>query len=141
MAKSSTTLFSGTVTTASASVNGTAAALDDALDISAVILQLSVTAAAAAAGDTLDVKVQTSFDGTAWIDVCWFTQLLGNGGVKTFLAKLSATEPQTMFATSTALTAGNIRHLIGTQWRVNYALVDGGAHGQSFTFAVTATPN
>lgn len=138
MAKYSTTLFSGTVTTASASVNGSAVSLDDAQ--ACVTFMLSVTAAAAAVGDTLDAKVQTTFDGANWFDVCWFTQVLGNGGAKSFVMKISATEPQVLFAPATSLTAGNVRHVIGSQWRVNYALVDGGAHGQSFTFSVVAIP-
>ncbi len=132
------TLFSGTVTSANASVNGTAAFIGNT--DAGVVFELDVTTAAAAAGDTLDVKVQTTVDGTNWVNVCWFTQVLGNGGAKRYFGKVSATEPMTMFENATSLTAGNVRHIIGDQWRINYALVDSGGHGQSFTFAVYACP-
>jgi hypothetical protein len=49
---------------------------------------------------------------------------------------------QTAFAIgdiAAALTAGNVRHLFGTQYRVNYVTVDANANG-GFTFTVTATP-
>lgn len=103
-----------------------------------VILVLDVTAAATDVGDTLDVKVQTLI-GANWVDVAYFTQVLGNGSTKRFAAKLMN---QTAFALGDiagALTAGNIRHLVGESWRVNYVVVDGDADS-AFTFTVTATP-
>src|SRR5437660_118819 len=49
--------------------------------VSAAIFILNVTAAAAAAGDTLDVWLQHSWDdGTTFDDFLHFTQVLGNGG-------------------------------------------------------------
>jgi hypothetical protein len=45
---------------------------------------------------------------------------------------------QAMYETGTALTAGSVRNIFGDEWRVSYTIVDGGAHGQSFTFAVWA---
>ena len=101
----------------------------------AVQLVLNVTAASAAGGDTLDVKVQTLIDGVTWVDVCYFTQVLGSGGAKIHIAKLLASTVQAMFLNA-VLTAGNIRHLFGDSWRVVYTTVGTG----SFTFGVTATP-
>lgn len=105
----------------------------------ALPLELNVTAAAAAVGDTLDVKVQTTIDGTNWTDVCHFTQVLGNGGAVIIYAKLQGDAAQAMY-TDGALAAGSVRHLFGDQYRVSYTIGDGGAHGQSFTFSVTARP-
>lgn len=132
-----TLLAAGTIATAGTAYSAAMTIKDP---VGGLVLELDVTAAAAASGDTMDVTVQTLMDGTNWIDVCHFTQLLGNGGAKRYLAKISATEPQAMFEVATALTAGNVRHLIGDRWRVQTVLVDGGAHGQSFTLAVYATP-
>jgi len=99
---------------------------------------LDVTAAATDAGDTLDVKVQCRLDGTNWIDVASFTQVLGNGGAKRHIAKVSADAAQAMFA-DTALAAGSVRNLLGEVWRVTYAQVDADSDG-TFTFGVTACP-
>lgn len=99
--------------------------------------QLDVTAAATEAGDTLDVYVQTTIDGTNWIDVVHFTQVLGNGGAKRYVAKINGTEPQAMFENGTALAAGAVRNILGDQYRVRYAIVDVvTADNQSFTFSV-----
>lgn len=103
----------------------------------AVILSLDVTAAATAAGDTLDVKVQTLIDGSTWVDVCYFTQVLGDGGAKLHIAKLLGQTAQAMFSNA-ALTAGNVRHLFGDSWRVNYVIVDATTDDASFTFSVNA---
>ncbi len=135
MAKFSQTLFSGTATTAAVGVASTGVALDRD-GASGIVFQLLLTAAATASSDTLDVKVQTTLDGSSWFDVAYFTQMLGDGGAKNFVVKISGTEPQALFPGTTALTAGNVRHTIGTQFRTIYTLVDGGGNDQSFTFSV-----
>ena len=104
----------------------------------AIVIELDVTAAATDAADTLDVTVQTKLDGTNWVDVCSFTQVLGNGGAKRHIAKILATTAESMFADGT-LAAGSVRHLFGDQWRVRYAQVDADSNG-TFTFSVTACP-
>ena len=48
----------------------------------AIVFQCELTAAATDAGDTLDVFVQTTIDGTTWLDAVHFTQMLGNGDAK-----------------------------------------------------------
>lgn len=100
--------------------------------------QLAVTAAAAAAGDTLNVYVQSSTDnGTTWDDFVSFTQVLGNGGVKNFDAGWTslAGAPAAMHALQdAALTAGNVQQgPNGDLWRVKWVI--GGA-SPNFTFAV-----
>ena len=110
--------------------------------IRALVAELDVTAAAKEAGDKLDVAVQTLVDGNTddgnWVDVIAFTQVLGNGGAKRYFAKIAAVTALTMFEAATALTAGNIRDLIGEQLRVKYAITNDADDpvDTSFTFAV-----
>ena len=98
---------------------------------------LDVTAAATDVGDTLDITIQTIIDGTNWVDVCAFTQVLGNGGAKRHIGKISTATAQAMYEVATALTAGNIRHIFGDAWRVKTTQVDADSDA-SFTFAVLA---
>jgi len=97
-----------------------------------VKLTLQVTAAAAAAGDTLDVFVDA--DG---VPAAHFGQILGNGGAKTRVAFL---EPGLAAATDFDVTAdpaaGVVRPYVwGDALKVRATIA--GA-GPSFTFAVTA---
>lgn len=101
---------------------------------------LVVTAAATDAGDTLDVFVQTKLDGTNWTDVVAFTQVLGNGGAKRYIAKVVAALAQDDFEVGSALSAGEVRHLIGDEWRVRFAIADVSTDDASFTFSVSAIP-
>ena len=105
---------------------------------------LDVTAAATEAGDTLDVYVQHTYDGTNYTDLAHFTQILGNGGAKTFMAEwFRDTSPETehrppqdaALAASAVLQGGQI----GTSMRVKWVVVDVATTlNQSFTFSVTA---
>jgi hypothetical protein len=103
-----------------------------------LLFQLDVTAAATAAGDLLDVFVQTTVDGTTWLDVIHFTQVLGNGGAKRYLSKVSASLALTEYETGAALAAAAVRNLIGSQWRVRWAITDATTDDASFTFSVKA---
>lgn len=103
-----------------------------------LVFQLDVTAAATDAADTLDVQVETMIDGTNWVDVCSFTQVLGNGGAMKHVAKIMTATAQAMFKDA-ALAAGSVRHLFGDQWRVSYVQVDADSDAE-FTFSVTACP-
>ena len=103
-----------------------------------LLFQLDVTAAATAVDDTLDVYVQTLIDGTNWIDVVHFTQVLGNGGAKRYIAKISASLALTEFEVGTALGAAAVRNLIGSQWRARWAITDADDDNASFTFSVKA---
>ena len=129
------TLLASAARTDTAGTNGDAVYLPRPLN--ALVFVLDVTAAATDAGDLLDVKVQTLIDGTNWVDVCYFTQVLGNGGAKRYIAKILCSTAQAMFS-DTALTAGNVRHLFGDTWRVNWVIVDAGTDNASFTFSVKA---
>jgi len=107
-----------------------------------VIFELNVTAAATAAGDTLNVYVQASPDnGTTWGDVVSFTQVLGNGGAKVFFARVSLIVTPTVSTaiapTDGTLAAGTVNQgPAGSLWRVKRVLVQ--ASAASFTFSVLA---
>lgn len=100
---------------------------------------LDVTNADTDAADTLDVTVQTRIAGL-WLDVVHFTQVIGTDAAKRFVAKILASEPQTMYDVATALAAGSIRHIMGPEYAVSWTIVDGapGVGDQSFTFSVSA---
>ncbi len=101
---------------------------------------LDVTAAAMDAGDKLDVYIQTKLDGTNWVDVQRFTQLLGTGGAKRYYAKITAGAAMTEFENATGLGEHNVRNLIGDDWRVRYDVTDTGTDDASFTFSVITCP-
>ena len=63
-------LFTGTaLAVADGSTTGVGAAVDLPTPDQGLVLELDVTSAATAVGDTLDVFVQSKFDGTNWVDI------------------------------------------------------------------------
>jgi len=105
------------------------------------IFQLEVTAAATDVGDTLNVYIQHSVDGSIWDDFVSFTQVLGNGGAKKYLASwLPQTAPGTAQAAPSdgALAAGVKHGPIGANLRIKYSITDAGTANASFTFSVKA---
>lgn len=107
--------------------------------VNGFVFELDCTAAADAADDYCDVYIQTRVDGTNWVDVVHFTQLIGNGGTKRYYAKITAGAAMTMFENATALGAAAVRDILGDDWRVDVDITDGaGTH--TFTIAVYAMP-
>jgi hypothetical protein len=106
--------------------------------MSALTLQCNLTAAATEVGDTLDVFVQTTIDGTNWVDVYHFTQMLGNGGAKRYFGKLLFDAALTEFENAATLAAAGGRAIFGDRYRVRWAITDAGSVNASFTFSVTA---
>lgn len=104
-----------------------------------LVLELDVTAAATAAGDTLDVFVQTRIDGTNWVDIAHFTQVLGNGGTKRFFCKITPVLAEALFENGAALAAGSVRNLLGPDLRCRWTVAS--ASAPSFTFGVYCCPN
>jgi hypothetical protein len=104
-----------------------------------LIVLLDVTAAAADAGDTLDVFVDGSVDNLTWFNMAHFPQVLGNGGAKKFVAVLDPSNPGTsVFDVSSDASAGAQRPaLFAPYLRVRWAIADSGDGDQSFTFSVT----
>lgn len=102
-------------------------------------LLLNVTAAATAAGDLLDVFVDSSPDGgTTWVNIVHFTQVLGNGGAKKFVAIVDEGVTDEFDATSDLAAGATPRPFIGDRLRVRHTVVDAGADANAvFTFTVT----
>ena len=114
--------------------------------VNAHVFTLDVTAAAKDVQDLLDVYVQTLLDGTNWTDVVHFPTVLGNGGAVRYIEKIEAQTSQAGFKVTTALAAGNVRHLLGDEWRVRWDLTESGPASGSgtglavFTFSVIVCP-
>jgi hypothetical protein len=140
----STTVVGITKSTSDAARYGSAFQLApyDGAPVNALLAQLDVTAGAADAGDALDVAIQTSLDNTNYFDVCAFTQVVGNAAVKRHIAKLDNSLAQATFESSAALTAGNIRNVIGKWLRVKYITTNDADNtvDTSFTFSVVVVP-
>ena len=103
------------------------------------IFILNVTAAATAAGDTLDVYIDWSMDDTTYFNGAHFTQVLGNGGAVAFYTVFDADGGVTADVDVTADQAANatVPSLFGPYVRSRYIIADGGGHAESFTFSVT----
>ena len=92
------------------------------------------------AGDTLDVYVDCSLDGTTWYNAVHFTQQAGNGVARTEYAVLDPSNPGTSVINVTAdAAAAAVRPaLFGPYIRARWAIVDSGDANQSHTFSVIA---
>lgn len=104
-----------------------------------LIVILDVTAAGTDVGDTLDVGIDTKF-GSTWVNLGRFTQVLGNGGAKTFAMAIRADNPgaSAVFAIGTDAAAGATRQIgIGQELRYRGIQVDADNDG-AFNYTVTA---
>lgn len=112
--------------------------------LKAAIYQLTVSAAATEAGDLLDVYVQHSpDDGTTWDDFIHFTQVLGNGGAKKFIASWGrdvTPESEVKPPADASLAAGVLQGPIAPLLRVKWVIVDASTQNASFTFSLVANP-
>jgi hypothetical protein len=104
------------------------------------IIILDITASATDAGDTLDVYIDVSLDGTTWVNAVHFTQQAGNGAAAKEYAVLDPSNPGTSVVTATSdAAAGAVRpSLFGLQMRARWAIADSGNGDSSHTFSVTA---
>jgi hypothetical protein len=98
-----------------------------------VAFQLHCTAGGNDAGDTLDVRVQATIDGTNWIDVVRFPALTGPALMVQKI--VSSAEQHGTMNPAVELQAGRVRHLLGEQYRVTYTISGDAA----FTFSVMAS--
>ena len=130
---------------ASAAVATTAEASNTSSSISGVggfgqaMILLDLTAAATEAGDTLDVYIDTTPDGTNWVNVIHFAQMLGNGGAKQFWAVLDrGTAGTATFVSATDAAVSVVRPaMFCDQLRVRYTTVDAATTGNlGFVFSV-----
>jgi hypothetical protein len=99
---------------------------------SRALILLDLTATAGVAGDTLDVFVDVSLDGTKWLNAAHFTQLAGNAAAMSAYVILDPTTPGTApIVTTSDAASGVVRPSAwGRFIRGRYTLVDAGAHGQ-----------
>ena len=101
---------------------------------------LDVTVAAQLVTDTLNVYIQSSIDGIVWDDFVSFTQVLGNGGAKQYIARWFrdlSPEAELAAPSDKALAAGVRQGPVPcSYWRVAWVIA-GGAN-KSFTFSVSA---
>lgn len=116
--------------------------LEDANAFTSATFILDVTAAATAAGDTLDVYVDFSPDNSIWVNAAHFTQVLGNGGAKREIAKITSGElndPDAVLAVASDAAAAVTRNT-GIMPFVRYrsAITDATTDDASFTYSIVA---
>ena len=104
------------------------------------IFLLDITASATDAGDTLDVFIDISFDGTNSAgNAAHYTQQAGNGAAAQEIAVLDSQTPGTsvITVTSDAAAAAVRPALFGAYYRARWEVVDSGNGNSSHTFSVT----
>ena len=100
---------------------------------------LDITASATAAGDTLDVYIDGSFDGlTPAFNIVHFPQQAGNAAAARVAAVMGSATPGTVtFVVTADVTAGGVRSAARAPYlRARAVLVDGGGADTSHTFSV-----
>ena len=104
------------------------------------IAVLDVTAAATDAGDTLDVLLDTSFDGgVTWVNIGHFTQVLGNGGAKRYIMSFKAAPiaASNSVAMGTDQSAGAALQIgFGDRFRFRATEANTSTADSSFTFSL-----
>jgi hypothetical protein len=138
----SVTLLPST-TAATAGTTANAATLTGLGWVRQACIALKLTNAAAAAGDKLDVYIDTSFDGgSTFVNAVHFTQILGNGAdaiTDTAVLDPGGAPGAVTVATTADAASGVVRPTVfGDQLRVRYAVTDAGALAATFTFSISA---
>lgn len=101
------------------------------------IFILDVTALADDVDDTLDVYIDTSYDGgISWVNIIHFTQVLGNGTAKKEVAHIDEHTTSIINVTADAA-SGAVRALeLGDRVRYRSTVVDPTGADASFTFSL-----
>ena len=137
-------LQQGEIVTLAAAGARTTSATGTAVDLRGerkrLVVVCAITASATDAGDTADIYVDCSLDGTTYYNAIHFTQHAGNGAAITEFAVLDPSAPA---ATTTNITAaaasGAVRpSLFGRYYRARWAIADSGDGNSSCTFSVIA---
>lgn len=133
----SVTTSGATVARNAASVTG-APALNLLSRYNVAVFVLNVISAATEVGDTLDVFVDLSLDSFTWFNAVHFTQVLGNGGAKIFVAQLTHPSAAVADINVTADAAANaVRNLWAPHVRIGWATTDANANTNAiFSFRV-----
>jgi hypothetical protein len=126
---------------ASRNSNGSGSAVMLERGITGLTFILQLAEAADDAGDTLDVYIQDSIDGSVWDDLVHFTQALGNSGAKTFLARAACgISPIAALGEKKdcSLAAGVRQGPVGSMVRAKWVIAPSGdvPADQSFKFSV-----
>lgn len=104
------------------------------------VATLDVTAAATDAGDTLDVYLDTSFDGgVTWVNIGHFTQLAGNGGAKRFIMAFKAApvaSSNSVLATTDQTAANALQIGFGDRFRYRAVEANTSTANSSYTFSL-----
>ena len=129
------TLMSSTAITASG--NGTVEALFPGM-VSGLSLTCNVASAGSSSGDKLDMYVQTKIDGSNWLDVCHFGQVLGDSTGIRMMDKIHANGSVTAFASTDVLAAAAQRDLLGSEWRARWVITS--STDPTFSASVYAQP-
>ena len=108
-------------------------------DCVGLTLVLDVTAAATDAADTLDVVVSTKIGTETAINIQYFTQVLGNGGVKRYIANIVPNVTVTEYAYA-ALTAATKKDILGDSIQCKWTIVNSSTDDEGFIFSVYAMP-
>jgi hypothetical protein len=108
----------------------------------AAVFLLNVTAAATEINDLLDVWIQESPDlgATTWNDILRFTQVLGNGGAKKYIATVNCEAPaerESAAVQDAAMAAGVRQGPVIPYIRPKWTVTDAGADNASFTFSIS----
>jgi len=103
------------------------------------IVILNVTATLTDVDDTLDVYIDWSLDNVTYFNGGHFTQVLGNGGAKSFYMVFDPSAPGTAgVALATDAAVNTVRpSLFGPYMRARYVIVNPGGGIATFTFSVT----
>ena len=133
-------LRASAVKTGAGTDTGDAVKLNDTLR--EMVVTLDVTAAATDVGDTLDVYVDTSFDGgTTWVNIGHFTQILGNGGAKKFIMAFKANPiaaSNSVSASADQAAAAALQIGFGDQIRYRGVVAESSTVNAAFTYSVKA---
>lgn len=98
------------------------------------------TAIGAVMGDTFDLKIQTSFDGILWFDVCAFAALPGNNAARARMMKIAEAgdeNGQIVDDRVSTLAAPATLNFFGVFYRARWIIVGG---SPNYTFSVLALP-
>lgn len=137
-------LLQGETITLAASAARTAGANGTAVNIAGerrrFVIVNAITNSDTDAGDTLDVYVDFSLDGTTWYNAVHFTQQSGAGAARTEYAVLDPANPGTSVinVTTDAAAAAVRPALFGPYMRARWAIADSGDGNSSHTFSVIA---
>jgi len=115
----------------------------DAVEVRAhdrIIVLLDVTASATEAGDTLDVYVDASIDGTTWYNVGRFVQQAGDGSAKKEVMILDPSNPGVdVFDVTSDCASGKVRPAgFGRYLRGRCVVTEVTTDNASHTFSLVA---